>query len=256
MLSQLPSFPTLGSPIFGNPAPWEIRTWPRSTGYCERMRGLECVSTETDRSPQMAPGKSPNIMLFNVKRADFQIDFWQHHVEPRESGMSNIQKKTFHSFGKKTGQETQQTHNPNPKKNGYVIINLQMGKIWTFFKLLKRHPTFHHDWPTTPRSMIPSCGRWALHHGGPMGGLETSSTQGSPFFWLARGTKKNWNHQTKLLINGCSLCFKNLGKTFERILAKQFLRNLLAWYCHSGSLLDFDSSRILVVMGYSHGFRL
>lgn len=41
--------------------------------------------------------KSPKIMLFNVKTADVQIDSWQHHVEPTESGMSNIQKKTFRS---------------------------------------------------------------------------------------------------------------------------------------------------------------
>ena len=86
-----------------------------------------------------------------------------------------------------------------------------------------------------------------------MGGFETSSTQGGSFFWLARGAKKKLKPPDQAFN---SLCFKNQGKTFERILTKQFLGNLLGWYCHSGSLLDFDSSRILVVMGYSHGFRL
>ena len=161
VLSQLPSFPTLGCPHF-----LEARRLGRSGHGQEvpvivkKCGGWNVFRLNGSNHLKWLLEKSPKIMLFNVKTADVQIDSWQHHVEPTESGMSNIQNKPFRS-GKKNRPRTPQTQSES-KKNGYVIIKPSNGENpWLAPHLAPwlAHNTSVHDETLRPLGLA----SWGAH---------------------------------------------------------------------------------------------
>lgn len=176
------------APFFGSPPPWEIRTWPRSTGYCEKMRVGMCFDW-TDRIT--SNGSWKNIENHVVQCKNGRCPNWFLTTSCGAYGVGDVQKKNISFVWER---------NKNRPRSPTNTIRIQKNRVCNH-KTFKwgKSGRFSNFWKGTPPSTMIgpqhlgpwwSCGRWALHHGGPMGGLETSSTQGGSFFLVGKRNQK------------------------------------------------------------------